>query len=861
MITDHLIETLQKIVGKSHVLVGRAGTELYSYDASLAWGQPGVVVFPADTQEVAAIVLAANQAGVSFVPRGFGTNLSGGTVLPEGIIICLSRFNRILGVYPHSRYAVAQPGVTNLELQNALAPLKFFYAPDPASQKVSTLGGNIGENSGGPRCLKYGVTTNHVLGLEMILPDGEIIRTGGAALDPPGYDLRGAITGSEGTFGIVTEITVRILPAHEAIITMLAIYDDIAAAARSVSAIIGAGIVPTTLEMMDAPIINAVEDSYACGYPRDAAAVLIIEVEGPLAGLEYQAQNIRDLCTQNGCREINEAGNDAERNRLWEGRRGAFGAVARLSPSFLVNDCSVSRTKLPEALNQVTEISEKYGIPYGNVFHAGDGNLHPLLLFDARDAEQMKRVKKAGWEIMEACVALGGTISGEHGIGVEKQAAMYMVFSQEDLDFQQGLKDAFDPENLLNPGKVIPPKGLDGEAKQAPAETGGKGDALEAVVQAVQSAALQEQALVPTGNGSRQDFGNRSSGTFALLDSAGFDEIIEYDPPNQVVTVGAGLSLEKLQAELQCHNQWLPLRPPFATRAHSLGGLAATAACGPERMVYGSVRDLMLGLRFVDSRGRLILAGGKVVKNVAGYDITRLMVGSAGTLGMITEMTLKVATFPERCCALTVHGTLNDCAKAAAEIIQSNLWPTCIVAVPAEPTGPDRNAEHWELSIGFEGIARSVASQVKRAEQLLQQGAMQSIGVKEYDSIEGRFTESYQLLEGFDFLLRADAPINQLADLFADFTPFLPRHYPFLDLGNGRVWVGLETMTGDNWLRLADLSAEQGGHAFMEKATGKFKKENDVFGRYRPEWDIMHRLKTVLDPGNIFSPGRLPGNV
>lgn len=296
MITDQLVEELRRIVGEPHVLKGPAGTELYSYDASLARGKPGLVVFPADTRQAAAIVRAAQRAGVPCVPRGFGTNLSGGTVLTEGIILCLSRFNRILGIYPQSRHAVVQPGVTNLELQNALAPLNFFYAPDPASQKVSTLGGNIGENSGGPRCLKYGVTTNHVLGLEMILPHGEIVHTGQAALDPPGYDLRGAVIGSEGTLGIVTEITVRILPRHEHIITMLAVYDDIAHAAQSVSAVIGAGIVPTTLEMMDAPIIKAVEDSYACGYPRDAAAVLIIEVEGPAAGLDHQARRIRNLC-------------------------------------------------------------------------------------------------------------------------------------------------------------------------------------------------------------------------------------------------------------------------------------------------------------------------------------------------------------------------------------------------------------------------------------------------------------------------------------------------------------------------------------------------------------------------------------
>jgi len=861
MITNQLIDKLRGIVGESHVLVGQAGTELYSYDASLARGKPGVVVFPSDTQEAAAVVLAANQAGVSFVPRGFGTNLSGGTVLTRGIIICLSRFNRILGIYPQSRHAVVQPGVTNLELQNALAPLDFFYAPDPASQKVSTMGGNIGENSGGPRCLKYGVTTNHVLGLEMILSDGQIINTGGAALDPPGYDLRGAIIGSEGTFGIVTEIAVRILPTHEAITTLLAIYDDIAAAARSVSAIISAGIVPTTLEMMDAPIINAVEDSYACGYPRDAAAVLIIEVEGPAAGLDNQALSIRELCMHNGCREINEAGNSAERNRLWEGRRGAFGAVARLAPSYLVNDCSVSRTRLPEALERVTEISERYEIPHGNVFHAGDGNLHPLLLFDSRDAAQMKRVKKAGWEIMEACVELGGTISGEHGIGVEKQEAMHMIFSREDLDFQHDLNNAFDPQALLNPGKVIPLSRPD-EKKQAGLSTAGShGDALEEFIQVVKTAAKENKALLPVGCGSRQDFGNLQSGEYILLEGARLDNIIEYDPPNQVITVGAGLSLETLQGELQEYNQWLPLRSPFASMQHSLGGLAATAACGPERLLYGSVRDLMLGLRFINGKGQLISAGGRVVKNVAGYDITRLMVGSSGTLGMITEMTLKVATIPERCCALTAHGLLNDCAEVAAQIIQSNLWPAYIVAVPIDLSDTDRLAGPWEIAIGFEGIGQSVESQLERATDLLQERSVSSVGVQECHPIAGKFRNQYKTLEQYGFLLRADVPLDRLTDLFVSAQPSLPMHYPFLDFGNGRATLGLGVFAMSEWLDFADHASALGGHAFVEKAPDDFKQGADVFGRDRPEWRIMHRLKNVLDPQHIFTPGRLPGRV
>ncbi|GAF74026.1 unnamed protein product, partial [marine sediment metagenome] len=360
MLSDELISNLRRIVGPSQVSVSRAETELYSYDASLAKGRPGVVVFPGNTGEAARIVKIVRQADIPFVPRGFGTNLSGGTVLVSGgVVICLSRLNRIIDISPQRRCAVLQPGVTNLELQDALAPLGFFYAPDPASQKVATLGGNVGENSGGPRCLKYGVTTNHVLGMEVILASGEVVRIGGAAYDPPGYDLRGVMVGSEGTMGIVTEVTVNILPLPEAIITLLVIYDDIAAAARSVTDIISAGIVPTTLEMMDAPIIKAVEDSYACGYPRDAAAVLIIEVEGLPVGLQDQVVQIRELCRKNQCRDIHEAKDDSERNRLWEGRRGAFGAVARIAPNYLVNDCTVPRTKLPEALSRVAEIVKK----------------------------------------------------------------------------------------------------------------------------------------------------------------------------------------------------------------------------------------------------------------------------------------------------------------------------------------------------------------------------------------------------------------------------------------------------------------------------------------------------------------------
>ncbi|MEJ2247884.1 MAG: FAD-linked oxidase C-terminal domain-containing protein, partial [Acidobacteriota bacterium] len=377
----------------------------------------------------------------------------------------------------------------------------------------------------------------------------------------------------------------RILPLSESIITMLATYDSIADAARSVSDIISAGILPTTLEMIDAMVIKAVEDSYACGYPRDAAAVLIIEVEGPSAGLKDQAERIQEICMQTKCRNIQEAKNNEERNLLWQGRRGAFGAVARLAPNYLVNDATVPRTKLPEALARVSEITKKYNCKHGNVFHAGDGNLHPLLLFDSRDSDQLHRVEKAGWEIMEACVKLGGTISGEHGIGLEKQKAMRMIFSEDDFRAQRALKRAFDPKNILNPGKVIPPPEDNGHNGDTAGTTlleqvrGASGNGAHAVemMEKIKTAASQKQTLVPVGSGTFSQFGNLPDKNAQSLASLSMADVIEYDPPNQVITVGAGMSLAALQEHLKTNNQWLPVRPPFFRPNSTIGSLVALA--------------------------------------------------------------------------------------------------------------------------------------------------------------------------------------------------------------------------------------------------------------------------------------------
>jgi len=457
MLTRRLRNELASVVGADDVLWQASDLLLYRYDASLDMAMPDAVVLPVSTEEVSGVVRACAAHGVPFVPRGSGTNLSGGSIPSKGgVVIELARMDRILSIDPANECAVVQAGVFNLDLQDALGKLGYLYAPDPASQNVSTMGGNVAENSGGPHGVKYGVTTHHVLGVRVVLPDGNVVDCGGATEAAPGYDLRGVLIGSEGTLGIVTEITVRIQRKPEAIKTMLVIYDSIEAAGASVSAVIAAGIVPATLEMMDQAIIQCVEESYHCGYPLDAAAVLIIELDGLRDDLDEQARRVEAICRRQGARDVKIAADEAERDLLWTGRRGAFGAVARVCRSYLVMDGTVPRTRLPDVLRQAREIMEKCGVRGGNVFHAGDGNLHPLFFIIEGTDDEIRRAREAGEEILRACLDAGGTISGEHGIGVEKLDAMGVQFSPAELRLMRGVKDAFDPQHLCNPGKVLP---------------------------------------------------------------------------------------------------------------------------------------------------------------------------------------------------------------------------------------------------------------------------------------------------------------------------------------------------------------------------------------------------------------------
>ncbi len=435
---------------------------------TLARQVPEAVVFPETTAEVQAAVRACIRYGVPFLARGAGTGLSGGAVAAlRGVIIETSRMRQIISLDPIDRVAVVQPGLVNLHLSQAASPHRLFYAPDPSSQGACTIGGNVAENSGGPHTLKYGVTTNHVLALTVVLPNGEVAHLGSITGDAPGLDLVGLFVGSEGTFGIATEITVRLLPAVESVRTFLAVYDSVAAASETVSAILRAGIVPAALELMDNAAIRAVEAHLKVGFPIDAAAVLLIEIEGRTDEQSLLAPRLLEICRSSGAREVQEAADELQRAALWKGRKQALGALGKLAPAYYTHDGVVPRSKLPQALEAIAEIGVRHRLRVANVCHAGDGNLHPLLLFDPDNHDEVGRVKAAGAEILALCVALGGALTGEHGIGLEKQQLMPLAFEPHELEQFERVRAVFDVEKLRNPGKLLPQGARCGEMLQA----------------------------------------------------------------------------------------------------------------------------------------------------------------------------------------------------------------------------------------------------------------------------------------------------------------------------------------------------------------------------------------------------------
>jgi glycolate oxidase len=460
-----LIPELKRIVGDNYVLDDQADLLVYEYDASIDRGNPVVVVLPDTAKEVSQVLKLARLNSIPVVARGAGTGLSGGAIAEHGgIVLSMTKMNRILEVNRSDRYAIVEPGVVNLDLSTHVASEGLYYAPDPSSQRACTIGGNIAENSGGPHCLAYGVTTNHVLGMEVVLADGSITWFGDNGRDGIGYDLRGITIGSEGTLAIVTKISVRLLRLPEHVKTMLMSFETIEDASAAVTGIIGAGMVPAALEMMDHFCIKA---AVGAGYPEGAGAVLLIELDGLLESVEEESEEIEAICREFSPLEIKVATDSLEREKLWSGRKGVLGALGRLAPNYYLVDGTIPRTKLVDVLKKINELSEKSGYPIANLLHEGDGNLHPSILFDERKPGDVENVLAIGAEILRNCVDSGGVLSGEHGIGLEKQDQMPLMFSEEDMATMSLLKLAFETKDLLNPGKVFPTGAGCGDISQA----------------------------------------------------------------------------------------------------------------------------------------------------------------------------------------------------------------------------------------------------------------------------------------------------------------------------------------------------------------------------------------------------------
>jgi glycolate oxidase len=475
---DAARRALEAALGSADVLSDPLALRLYNRDASMVEGDCALVAFARSTEDLQACVRIASSNGLVVVPRGSGTGLTGGaTPMGDALVVVTAKMNRILEVRPQDRLAWVEPGLFNLDLSTALRPLGWTYAPDPSSQQTSSIGGNVNTNAGGPHCLAYGVTSAHVLAVDVVMADGTLERFGSEGPEAPGYDLRGVVVGSEGTLGVVARVCVRLTPMPPEVRTMLLDFTSVEDCAATVSSIIAAGVVPAAVEMMDHGIVVAAESFAHAGYPTDAAAILIVEVDGMAQGVQAQSRAVEDAALAHGVRTIRVAADDAERALIWKGRKSAFGAVAQIAPHYHLHDCVVPRTKLPEILTGVYAIAERYGLIVTNVFHAGDGNLHPLFSFDRNVPGTLARVLEASDELVRLCVDAGGALSGEHGIGLEKRDFMPLVFTADDLDAQACLRAAFDPDGLMNPQKVLPDGARCGEFALAAA---GTDDAAEA---------------------------------------------------------------------------------------------------------------------------------------------------------------------------------------------------------------------------------------------------------------------------------------------------------------------------------------------------------------------------------------------
>jgi glycolate oxidase subunit GlcD len=1008
---DALVKNLRAVLSPGQVVSDPEELLVFECDGLTHYRhRPRAVVFPQSTEEVSEVLRLLARERVAVVARGAGTGLSGGALaVGGGVCVELARMRRVLKVDAENRLAVVQAGVVNARVSRAVAKHGLHYVPDPSSQGSCTVGGNIAENAGGIHCLKYGTTTDHVVGARVVLYGGRVVSLGGAGAGVNGYDLLGVFVGSEGTFGIATEATLRLTPVAPAVRTLLADFTDIDDASRAVSSIIAAGIIPAGLEMVDGETIRAVEASvFAAGMPTDAAGALLVELDGIEAGIDEEVARVRSICAQNGARTVRLAADELERKKLWAARKGAFGAMGRISPDILIQDAVVPRSRLPEVLAATYRVGTKYRLRVANVFHAGDGNLHPLICFDSRDASEVERVREAGREIMKTCVAAGGTITGEHGVGLDKSEYLPLIFDDESLDAMLRVRAAFDPTGLCNPGKIIPvlkgcgearavaelkasaaadgrqnsgngkqeadarliqPADVEGEAPGTNVRGEGQGtgveerwarderlkseasnslseasnsfsdklsatprsaaspsnipfdasrarDLLAGVVgrehvsngenveatmsasasasdaravfvapgsaeeacEVLKIAAREGWKVVPAGAGVCLDAGDAARsgandvarGRSVVVETKRIARLVAHEPADLVATVEAGLTLADFNREVGRAGQWLPLDPPGAERA-TLGGVAATGAVGAQAFGYGAPRSYVLGMRVALADGRVVRAGGRVVKNVAGYDLCKLFVGSCGTLGLILELTFKLRPRPAR--ESTVAAVSQDLPRlfaAARALAASQLFPVAVEIVSPRMAGAlplNLEGGAFVLLARFAGTGGAVAYQVERARALV--GEHESLKGFEVFDEDGAIWQALAAASaggGGGLIWRASVLPSELGALVERLR---------VERGDGAAW---HAGAGDGRLRvfepgeddnaqadaqtvsslraLREAARRAGGSLVVERAPTELKREFDAWGLSDSAAFLMRRVKAQLDPPDTFSSGR-----
>ncbi len=844
---------LERVLSAGQIVTNRIQLLTYEADGGFDHHLPDAVAFPAAPGDVVALVRWANEHHVPLVARGAGTGLSGGAIAEQGgVIVEFSRMKRVIELDEAGRSAVVEPGVVNLVLDELCKTRGLYFPPDPASGRVATLGGNIAENAGGPHCFKYGVTSNYVMELDVVLADGRLVRLGGRAFDYPEYDLVGVLTGSEGTLGIITRASVRLIRNAPAVRTLMVSFDSMAQAGKAVSAIIARGLVPATLEMMDQQIMRIVEDYAHAGLPVEFAGALIIETDGYAESVSPQMEEISEILREHGGHNLRLARTAEERDKIWYARKSVGGALSRIAPAYLPVDGTVPRSKIAETLAEITAMCDGFHVPVAYILHGGDGNFHPhLFIMDPGDKELVARAFQAARETMAICVKQGGSITGEHGVGTEKRNGMPLMYNADELAAMQDVKEVFDPAQLLNPGKIFLEQTSPREVRSVQAGDTAPSGAIAPISTQEASAAIRAcgaanppRRIRILGSGT---WSSQRATIDLCLTTQALTGILEYAPEDLYVRVGAGTSLARLQGVLHKDGMWVPLVSPWADS--TVGGIVASNFNAPLRMRYGGLRDQVLAVTAVLGDGRIIRAGRPVVKNVAGYDLTKLFVGSYGTLGLVTEVTFKISALPRTVRTLVVPvDDLTRGIRLASRLYSLSLVASAILLCQAcQIPGADAP---YVLAYTAEGLEQDVFAELGLTRQAVESESL--AGVTEQTASGSEWWAAWLGSASPETTtMRVGVPPKEVLQVLETLMQMWGDATFMADVANGQVYAhGSFDIPA-----VRQVALEHEGYAIVLSAPHGDSREVDRWG-YRPDaLDVMRKLKARWDPQGVLNPG------